>query len=172
VTRPVAVVDTSVILLLLDEGTDAAVQRRRGFAELTIENLEDQNARFTVPAPVVAELCRRGPGSEVLREVVGDLIRDLRIEVLDEDAAVVAGDMSRAALQARGEGDERGAIKFDALIAGVAHKINAKWLVTANARDFNKYLKVVNSTVAVVRADEQVLASQQVMIEMIKPTMA
>lgn len=168
-TRPIAIVDTSVILLLLDEATDATAQRRRGFVELTIENLEAKNARFVVPTPVVAELCRNGPGSDVLRQVVGDLIRELRLEVLDEDAAVVAGDMSRAALQTRAEGDERGAIKFDALIAGVAHKVNAKWLVTANARDFVRYLRVVNSDVEVVHADQQALERQTVMIEMVKP---
>jgi predicted nucleic acid-binding protein len=166
---PVAALDSDVLMLLLDVRSDVDVARRRAFAELTIENLQKQRARFVVPTPVIAELCRRGPGSKDLRQVVKRFLGHARIEVLDEDSAELAGEIVRTRLQERAEGDERGVVKYDALIAAIAHKIGARWLVTGNARDFRRCLSVINSPVQVVVATEQAMQGQLTMVDMVKP---
>jgi predicted nucleic acid-binding protein len=169
--RPIAVVDTDVILLLLDTEDEKDVRVRKSYAELTIENLERQKARFVVPAPVIAELCGNGPGSDVVREVAEKVFKNLRIEVLDEDAAVIAGEMSRTRLKQR-QGRERGAVKVDCQIAGIAHRIGAKWLVTGNGEDYRKCFAVLNSPVEVIDATQQPAFGQQVMVSLVKPATA
>ena len=166
--RPIAVVDTDVLLLLLDTADAPDIQRRKSYVELTIENLEKQKARFVVPTPVIAELCRGGPGSDVVREIAQRLLGRLRIEVLDEDAAVLAGEISRTTLQRR-EGRERGAVKYDALIAGIAHRMGARWLLTGNGEDHRKGFAVLNSAVEVVVATEPPTRGQQVLVDLVKP---
>jgi len=69
---------------------------------------------------------------------------------LDVAAADVAGQMSKAALEARSPGEARGAVRYDALIAAIAHSSGAKWLVTDNRKDMAKCLKAVDSTVELV----------------------
>jgi predicted nucleic acid-binding protein len=167
-TKPVAVVDTDVLLLLLDTANAPEVQLRKSYVELTIENLENQNARFVVPTPVIAELCGSAPGSEVVREIAEKVFSHLRIEVLDEDAAVVAGEISRTTLKRR-EGRERGAVKYDALIAGIAHHIGARWLLTGNGEDFKKCFSVLSSPVEVVVATQQPAHGQQVLASIMNP---
>lgn len=169
--RPIAVLDTNVFFDLLDTTGTPAAEQRRGFAELTIERLKNENVRFVVPSPVIAELAGEGPGSDVVREVARTLIGKLRIEVLDEDAADEAGAMSRVLLKQR-EGRERGAIKYDALIAAIAHNIGAKYLVTSNVDDLSKCLRAINSTVQVIMATAPPQTGQQVMVSVLRPSKA
>lgn len=63
-------------------------------------------------------------------------------------------------LAAREPGEERGAVSYDALIAGIAHARGARWLLTANARDFAACLKVLSSNVEVVRTDDMPVKGQ------------
>lgn len=167
--RPIAVVDTDVLITLLDTTGDPDILERRAFIELTIERLTKQSVRWVVPAPVIAELCRDGKGSEQLRTIVRTMMRGLRIEVLDEDAADVAGEMHRIALQARRPGSERGAVKYDALIAGIAHNIGAHWLLTGNGDHMRACLNAIRSSVEVLVATEPPASGQQVMIHVLKP---
>ena len=138
-TRPIAVVDTNLLIILLDSTNTQTANNRRTHCELTIERLEKLGARFIVPTPVVAEMCRVGRGSDAIRQVVRTLLTTLRIEVLDEDAADIAGEISRTRLQNRA-GRERGAVKYDALIAAIAARLGARWLVTTNPDDMRQCL--------------------------------
>lgn len=166
-SRPIAVVDTSVLILLLDTTSDPVTAERKAHCELTVERLE-KLARFVVPAPVVAELCRAGSGSDLIRNVFRRLIARLRIEVLDEDAADVAGEISRTRLQNR-TGRERGAVKFDALIAGVAQRLGARWLVTADPDHMRRCFAVINSPVEVVVADQPPTVGQLSFLRVLRP---
>jgi predicted nucleic acid-binding protein len=166
--RPIAVVDTSAVLRLLDTSKEEPARTARAHAELAIEGLERQNARFVVPTPVIAELCQSGPGSEVLREVARTVLSKLRIEVLDEDAADIAGAICRLQLQAR-DGRERGAVKYDALIAGIAHQIGARWLLTSDGDHMRKCFAAINSSVQVLIVTEPPSTGQQVFVQLLKP---
>jgi predicted nucleic acid-binding protein len=166
--RPIACVDTNILITLLDNTNDPDIEQEKTYIELTLERLTKQGARWIVPAPVVAELCKDGPGSEQIREVMRLALRTLRIEVLDEDAADIAGQMSRMTLKAR-NGRERGAVKYDALIAAIAHKIGARWLLTSNADDMRTALGAIKSTVQVVIATDPPETGQQVIVSVLKP---
>ena len=148
-----AVLDTSTIVLMVSDSSDATFKARRDAAELALEKLVQDRCTLVVPTPVVAELCRGGPGAQVARRLVDRLRGRIRWEDLDVDAANAAGEMRRAALMQRVPGDERGAVLYDALIAGIAHVRGARFLVTANERDFTRLLTSVKSGVEVLRAD-------------------
>src|ERR1700742_1388052 len=119
-----AVIDTDVIILLASRPPDVETRRRRECAEETLRSLK--GARFVIPAPVVAELSRDGPGSEVVRQKIVQHISRLKVEPLDLRAADFAGAMVRAALKSRPKNKPRGAVKYDALIAAIAHSIGAR----------------------------------------------
>lgn len=151
--QPIAVVDTSVLVLLLStpgpkESEHVRIRRER--AEITLTSLRKQGAAFVVPTPVVAELSRHGKGSEVLRKKLVRQLKRSKVQALDCDAADIAGQMSEKVLIARAAGEERGAIKYDALIAAVAHDIGAKWLVTDNRKDMQRCLDAVESEVELI----------------------
>jgi predicted nucleic acid-binding protein len=166
---PIAAIDSDVLIWLLDNTNKPEAKKRKAYIELTIERLTQQNTRWVIPAPVVAELCRDGLGSEQLREVAKIALRRLRVEVLDKDAADVAGQIAIMALRARRPGQERGAVKYDALIAAIAHKIGARWLLTANERDMRAHLQAIKSPVEVVIATQPPSTGQTVMLEVLKP---
>ncbi len=55
--RPIAVLDTDVISIALDNtASNPEVERRRTFIALATEQLEKLGAIYVVPTPVVAEL--------------------------------------------------------------------------------------------------------------------
>lgn len=58
--------------------------------------------------------------------------------------------MSNKALAAHVKGEERGAVKYDALIAAVAHDMGARWLVTDNRKDMQRCLDAVKSPVELI----------------------
>jgi predicted nucleic acid-binding protein len=150
---PIAVVDTSVLVLLLSTpgpNESEAVRIRRERSEVTLAELRKQGAVFVVPTPVVAELGRYGKGSEVLRKKLVRQLKRSKVQALNVDAADIAGQMSDKALAARTEGEERGAVKYDALIAAVAHDIGARWLVTDNRKDMQRCLDAVQSPVELI----------------------
>jgi predicted nucleic acid-binding protein len=168
VTRHIAVIDTNVIIYILDTtDTPVSIDRRTRIG-LTLEALRKEHARFVVPAPVVAELCRGLRGSEVVRELAKAVLRGARVEALDLAAADVAGRIADAFVPGK-KGLERGAVKYDALIAGIAHSIDARWLVTSNVRDLKAYLDVIGSTVKVVNPVES-FTRQGVLVQLMRPT--
>lgn len=149
---PLAVVDTVALVLLLETksgaDTPARVQRREANA-LTFAKLRKLGTRFVIPTPVIAELCRDGSGLDLVREKVTKRLLTLRTEPLDARAADIAGQMRREVLKTR-EGRERGAVNYDALIAAIAHRISARWLLTANPDDMRRCLSTVTSAVEVL----------------------
>lgn len=155
-SKHLAVVDTSVILLVvapIDDKSPPELPGRQRNAIDRMTRLREDGYAFVVPAPVISELCRSGPG-DALADSVLRRFGGARVEAFDQQAALVTGEMLRPALAAKAPGEGRHAMKYDAMIAGLAHALEAKYLVTANARDFAKYLAVVRSPIEIVRADE------------------
>jgi predicted nucleic acid-binding protein len=167
VARPIAIIDTDVIRISLDtSATDQVVQRRRAYISLTFERLEKLSAAYVIPSPVIAELCGGGPGDAAIREM-SRALGQIRIQVLDEDAAVIAGEIARETLRNRA-GRERGAVKFDTLIFAIAHQIGARWLVTGNVKDYQRCAAAISSPVEILVATDPP-PDQQVMVEMLRP---
>jgi predicted nucleic acid-binding protein len=160
--RPIAVLDTDVIRIALDNtGTDPSVEQRRTFIALAAERLEKLGATYVVPAPVVAELSSGGPADAVLE--IAKLLGGIRVQPLDEEAARIAGQIAAATLKNRA-GRERGAVKYDALIFAIAHQIGARWLLTGNRRDYEPCAKAIHSPVEIVAATEPPPGQQPMMV--------
>jgi hypothetical protein len=152
----VAVVDTSVIVLLV--GTPPApvpkeFPLRQSCARHCLQSLNEDGVNLVLPAPVIAELCRDGPGDALAASVMAHF-GGLRIEPFGLPAALATGKMLGPALKARLPSDGKAAMKYDAMIAGVAHALGAKYLVTANARDFAAHIVAAGSSVQIVEADK------------------
>lgn len=147
----VAVLDTNVVVLLVSEpDPNPQIAQKQQAARFCIEELTKEGCVFVLPAPVIAEL---GRGSSTPRDAIRAVrkhIGKMRIFSLTKDSAEIANDMVRPLLSSRAPGDARGAVKFDTLIAAIAHEMKAKYLVTDNVRDYRKPLAVVNSTVEVI----------------------
>lgn len=150
---PIAIVDTGALLLLLETPSandDPERARRRAANELAFAEYQKLGPRFVVPTPVIAELCREGSGLDLVRDKVTKLLSRVRTESLDTQAADLAGQIRRVTLAQRAQGQERGAVSYDALIAGIAHRVGAKWLLTTNPDDMRRCLVVISSPVEVV----------------------
>lgn len=93
----------------------------------------------------------------------------VRVEALDLAAAEVAGRIADVLVPGK-KGLERGAVKYDALIAGLAHHIDARWLVTSNVRDLKTCLDAINSNVKVVNPVES-FTRQGVLVQLMRPPM-
>jgi len=154
VIRHIAVIDSNVIIDIIDTTNTPASNDRRTRIRLTIEALQTERARFVVPAPVVAELCRGVRGSEVVRDLTRAVFRGARVQPLDTAAADVAGRIASITVPGTSQ-LERGAVKFDTLVAGIAHHIDAKWLVTSNVRHIRSALNAIGSPVEIVDPTQQ-----------------
>jgi predicted nucleic acid-binding protein len=154
--QPLAVVDTDLLVLLLTDTASLPVETRlrQERAELSVRDLDEQGARWVVPAPSVAELQGLAPDTPSFRRVLARLFRRVRVEAVTVEVAAVAGVMCREVLKRRGPGETRGAVQFDALVAATAHVLGARWLVTDNARDLRRHLRVVQSPVELLVASE------------------
>ena len=160
--KPLAVLDTSVVILLLGDSTldDAAMKQRRQRVDDALKFYADKDARFALPTPVVAELCRDGPGSVMHDKLARALARRVRTLPLDMPSADAAGAGRRLALKSRAPGQERGAMLYDALIFGVAEAHGARWLLSANARDYAKIIAEAKSKLELVNTDEFIVKGQ------------
>lgn len=148
----VAIVDTVALVLLVETpepGEPSDRPRRREANRLTFSKLQRLGTRFIIPTPVIAELCKEGSGLALIRDKVVSRLQSIRTEPLDAMAADIAGAMRRSTLSDR-QGRERGAVSYDALIAAIAHRIGAKWLLTANPDDMKRCLAAVSSPVEVL----------------------
>jgi predicted nucleic acid-binding protein len=160
-TRPIAVVDASVIVLYAEpepEPEDKAEHQRWLNTREHIKRLRAEGVLFVVPAPTMVELEIGGDASHRLALALGAKQDQLLIEAFDNSAAPIAGKMLRKGHKAMvkenpGPG-RRPIVKFDALIAAMAHALGAKWLLTANARDFKRMLAEVESSVMVLDVTE------------------
>lgn len=169
-TRPLAVLDTNVVILLATEKQDDSPEeietdRRRACIKLTIRDLQPK-VRFAVPAAVVAELGdESNDAGDTLAEMAAEVGR-FRILPLTREGGEIAARMAAVALATRAPNDRRGAVKFDTLIAATAHVHGALYLVTDNARDLAKPLTAVRSSVTVIVATEP---RGQLSFEHVKP---
>lgn len=162
-SRPIAVVDSDVIVIALDTTGAAAVQQRQEYITLTLERLDQSNPIWVIPTIVVAELQVRRDARAAVNTVATTLVGQLRIQALEEAAAVVAGDVIQRTIATRPAGASRATVKFDALIFGMAHQMNARWLVTGNRGDYVRYKDALASPVEIVDATAQPNQGQQVL---------
>ena len=153
-SQPIAVIDTSVIIWLTAaiKADNADALAKRNVVESTLKHLEDSGVQFRIPTPVIAELSRDGIGSKVARKLASSLATYTRLEPLTVLAADYAGQMREKALKAVPREKPRGAISYDALIAGIAHNLEATWLLTTDPDDMTRCLVVIASPVKVVNA--------------------
>jgi len=146
----IVVLDTSTIIALI--GTKGADDVRRFTREHVVAALKEKS-RFVVPTPVVAELHYGGAlGSEEVERLIKALGAGARIVGVNRAAANAAGQMRADAIarHRKEHADVRGAVIYDALIAGVAVQQNAAAIFTANRRDFESQLRVIDSKIDVV----------------------
>lgn len=151
--QPICVVDTSVIILsAAPSGPKEPPQIKylRDLTQIAVDTTIKQGAKLVVPTPVIAELGRDQPGTLVYQAFVRAIRECVRTAPLTVSAADVAGTMRISALRQRSQGQERGAILYDALIAAIAHDIGARWLITANPRDMKRCLDAVQSSVKIL----------------------
>lgn len=109
---------------------------------------------FVIPAPAMVELEAGGHASMTLAHKLESRQRQLQIEAFDNDAVKTAGKMLRSGHKAMvkenpGVG-RRAIVKYDAMIAAMAHVKNANRLVTTNPADFIRFFKEVGSAVEVI----------------------
>lgn len=147
------VLDTNIVIFLVSTGSrDQEADRKTKAVHFCIEEMQKQGCIFVVPAPVVAELGRDTVTPRERIRLLRRKIGAMRVLSLTKESAEVANEMAREMLSKRPEGQERGVIKYDVLIAAIAHQEKAKYIVTDNFRDYRKPLSVVNSPVEVVDA--------------------
>lgn len=167
-----AVLDSSVVILLVtskqdDSPTEQADEQRRQNCRDWIERL-GASVRWAIPAVVVAELARPHPARAMIEHLAQHLGR-LRILPFTRPAGEVAARMATDRLANRGNAP-RGAVKFDTLIAATAHVYGAKYLLSANERDFESALKIVRSAVEVIDAKNRRAGIQSVIAFPQKPS--
>ena len=170
--NPLAVVDTSVVLLLITDEKTASERDadRIEFTRARMLALKNDGAEFVLPSPVITELHQtsKDQGLEIAAATFAALGKQVRIEPLDLRSAGMAGRLGQRALERRDfppPPDGRRGVKYDCLIAGIAHHLEARYLVTADPRGFAKHLEDLGSSTELVLADRQPERGQLVILE-------
>ena len=145
---PLAIIDTCVLYLLIADPDDPKEGIRTRRAEATLAHLQSEKVQFVLPAPTMAEIDPK------IAMVIMEEFGGAHVEPFDLPAAEATRLMILAALPVKPGGPPKSQVKFDAMIAGIAEKMGARYIVTANGRDFRKYLKATSSKVRVVDTDE------------------
>lgn len=150
-----AILDTDVAILMLDtrKKPDADTYNRRERAASAIDDVRGKGARCLITTATLVELSswRGGPTEAALK--LRQFVSGLRTCTLTIGAAETAGRILLDKLKPRPAGKSRHEIKFDALIAGIAHAVDARWLITGNAKDYKSLLDHINSPVQVIDID-------------------
>lgn len=152
-TRPLAVVDTSTLILLITQKADDSreeqeTERRRVLVKDSIRAMGSKY-RWALPCVVVAELGRDGSADAVVQQL-SPQFGGFRTLAFNHRAACLAARISAKALKARPPGAERGAVKYDALICATAIAYGAECIVTENRRDFDKYVAEIGATLDII----------------------
>lgn len=165
----IVVLDTDVLLFLVG---DEKSQERTDSVRARISEMKKRKFHFWIPAPVLAELGSRSGNPQPLVAALEKRLGVVRIATFGLPAASACSKMLQAAHKRAAEGGHRyastrAAMKFDVLIAAVAHTINARMLATANPGDFMDHFEIVSSKTQVHRADVPDLnfASQMAMLD-------
>ena len=150
-----AILDTDVAILLLDtrKKLDEETYNRRDRVFAYIADVQSKGARFLITTPTVVELAAWPDGSVRAISKMRQFVSGLRVCGLTIGGAQTSGDILLTKLKPRPPGKSRDAIKFDALIAGIAHSREARWLITGNAKDYKPLLATIKSRVEVVDID-------------------
>jgi hypothetical protein len=162
----IGVIDTSVLILLAsaaENEEDKVTQQRILRTQDRMKELHREGVTFVVPAPVIVEMSRDGDGAEAAARILVAL-GGLRVEALDEQAARIAGEMCRPSMLKKPKEESRDAIKVDACIAAIAHRLNARYMLTGNPRHFRAHLDQVKSTVELIAVDQQPAKGQLKML--------
>jgi len=176
------VVDTSVVILMVApiKVGDEERRRRQMRTEETLAEMSRDGVSFVVPAPVITELAILSEGGgdragEIIAEVLFARFGGMRVEGIDLPAAETAGRMLRSTFrQIRQQPDSppRDAIKVDAMIAALAHELEAAHIVTANPRDFRKHLDAIQSPVNVWVSTELPMGQLRLVVDQKAPPLA
>ncbi|MBL8604007.1 MAG: PIN domain-containing protein [Myxococcales bacterium] len=169
------VVDTSVVILMVAPVPAGNEDRRRRQlrAETTLGDMRRDGVSFVVPAPVITELAIFSDGvgdraGEIIAEVIFARFGGMRVEAFDLHAAETAGKMLRATFkQIRQQSDAppRDSVKVDAMIAALAHELDAAHILTANPRDFRKHLDAVKSPVNVLNTNDPPMGQLRLLVD-------
>ena len=151
----IAVIDT-VVLVLLTIKSQAATDHdghRRTLVLANMRRLQGEGYKFVVPSPVLAELYGGGRDRELVHRMIASIAKT-RVVPFDERAAEATGQAMPEALATRANSERRSSVKYDLLIAGIAHSIGAQLLVTDDRRGFKKYFRAMDSDVDVFIATQ------------------
>jgi len=161
-----AILDTDVAILVLDsrKKPDAATHNRIERALAAIDDVREKCARRLITTPTLVELSsfRGGPKAATLK--LRQFVSGLRTCSLTVGGAETAGRILLDKLRPRPPGKSRHEIKFDALIAGIAHAVEARWLITGNAKDYRPLLDHISSPVQVIDIDAPPTTRKQLLL--------
>lgn len=151
-TRALAILDTSVLVLLLtkkldDSAKEVEANRRREAVKACLHEMQPK-FRFAIPTVVIAELTNGKAAQREVERLVDSLGR-FNILAFNYSAGCVAADMWRDALSRKPIKD-RQVIKFDTLICATAVAYGATRIITENPGDFEKHILAVKANVEVV----------------------
>jgi predicted nucleic acid-binding protein len=144
------------LILLLTSRDDESPEemeedRRRELVKVCIREMQTKY-RWAIPSAVVAELGRDGTPEAVILQL-GQSLGRFRVLALNYRAACIAARIASRALKERPPGNERGAVKYDALICATAIAHAAECIVTVD-RDYTKHAAAVGSSLRVVMPTE------------------
>lgn len=148
--RQLAMVDSSVLLRLGVAARNEGQTEKAERTLLAIQKLQAEDLELVVPAPAYAEL-GDGDAAAILDELGSVYVYPFDFPVAEEVGRVI-----RAVMQGRPEKACRVCLKTDLMIAAVAHKYNAKYLVTTDPRDFKNILISLKSRTEVYNVDNAI----------------
>lgn len=134
--RKVAI-DTSVLSALAEQRpTDEVELKRWTQIHASVRAVQESGAHIVLPAPVLAELLTGPPAVVALGKMMMAKRAHLTVKPFDEDAAELAGEITRLALKGREKGANRVCIKYDVMILATSIAHGCTSIITSNARDF------------------------------------
>jgi rRNA-processing protein FCF1 len=132
------VVDTSVLIFMVDRHAPAPIDRHTGKAVLhcreriegLIEGLDEAAAVLIVPTPVLSELliCSDTRQPEVLAALTGK--RTVQVASFDQMAAVENAQLRRSKINGRKRGETKKEVSFDLQILAIARANQADLVLT------------------------------------------
>jgi predicted nucleic acid-binding protein len=152
-SKGLAILDTSVLILLLTKKVDESEEEvrteiRREAVKQCLREMQPK-WQFGIPTVVVAELTRGTAAKKEVQRLVSRL-GAFKILALTFEAGCVAADMARESLSKKPHKLARGAIKFDTLICATADAHRAARIITENPSDFAQHVATVDAPIEII----------------------
>ncbi len=145
--------DVAIMLFYSKRLPDPTIYDRKERAILAIRDQSSKGAKCLITTPTIVELASWRGGPEQALAKLRPFLSGLRVCGLTIGSAQRAGEILIDKLKPRPAGKSRHEIKFDALIAGIAHDVGAQWLITGNAKDYRPLLTQIGSFVQLIDID-------------------